>query len=130
MGRDKGSKGKEVETVDLTEDEPAPPVPAPGGASGAGSSKPKKPKKRKTEEPSSQSTDDGVCITGVTPAPAPTQAPARQQHHTHQGPQRFDDELGTQAPDDEGDELAQLVCFGAFSTKIVGIQYYSGIVSR
>jgi hypothetical protein len=37
-------------------------------------------------------------------------------------------ELGTQV--EEEDEMARLVCFGAFSTAAVGIQYYKGRAMR
>ena len=133
-------KGKEVlDTIDLTGDDgdgDAPLAPSGGGAAagggsagagGAGSSKEQK-KRKHRDEPSSQSQSDGVRITGVTQAPAAQQQ--QHQHQHHHGPQRLDEELGTQQPDEEGEELARLVCYGAFSTAIVGIQYYNGIVSR
>ena len=41
---------------------------------------------------------------------------------------RFDEELGTQPEAD--DVIERSVCYGAFESYIVGVQYYDGIVSR
>lgn len=44
--------------------------------------------------------------------------------------ERFDEDLGVQAEDAEAERERACVFLGAFSTKIVGVQYYNGTVSR
>ena len=133
-------KGKEVEqpVIDLTEEDDE--LPAPGGAGGAPSGSSNHKKRKQAEQPV---TSDSVIVvgshTGVhAQAPGVGAAlrhqgqPHDQHQHQHEAHrvQRFDEELGTQSVDVEGEELEAVVCYGAFSTAIVGIQYYNGIVSR
>jgi len=88
-----------------------------GGASG--SSAPVKPKGAVKRTASVEI----VAVTQPQPRALP-QAAGATQAPAMRGPERFDDELGTQL--EEEDEMARLVCFGAFSTAAVGIQYYKG----
>ena len=95
-------------------------------------------RKRGAEEEEASSMKNLVVVVKAEPsssAPPPPPPPMRQ-------PERLDDSLfdvkeeeetkkrQLKAGGDEEDELASIVCLGAFVSSIVGIQYYNGIVSR
>lgn len=71
--------------------------------------------------------EDADGMPAVVPAPAPSTAHAPAPAVPVE---RFDEDLGTQAEDTEAEVERAVICFGAFQTYIVGVQYYSGTVSR
>ena len=68
---------------------------------------------------------DGIPAAVPVPAPSTAHVPAPAVPV-----ERFDEDLGTQAEDTEAELERAVICFGAFQTYIVGVQYYSGTVSR